>query len=274
MIRPHGGHCDITPLSKLGFLQQKENLPYWENYLWPTLDTSHMNEGRPVRWHGAGAIRWKPLLQGASVAADARNACFENGIVRPNGAHDFAEVWYHFKLPYMATFIQVDYDVAGGGGDYFGLCLSADGRRSLWPFAMKQNGPGYGVAANGQADWRAGRNSVQGLKEFWLRIDMTTHQSRPTLAVQGLDITIGFQHNMFVQPRLLPGDNSLWLERGSTADKDALTADWIYQLNGIEKRETLTLSKGAKAEKTVSIPAGAPSVVRMTGLRLRCDAAR
>ncbi|MFH1378401.1 MAG: hypothetical protein ABIH86_06590 [Planctomycetota bacterium] len=271
VIRPQGGHCDMTPLSKLGFLQHKQHLPYWENYLLPSQEISHMNEGRPVRWHGCGALRWKPLQQGAGVAELVKNAVFENGVLRPKGTHDFAEVWYHFKLPFLATFIQVDYDVAGGGGDYFGICLSADGRRSLWPMPMKKNGPGYGVTSNGQADWRAGRASVQGLKEFWLRIDMTTHQARPSLAVQGFDVTVGFQHNMFIQPRLVPGQNALWLERGSGADNDALTAEWIYQLNGDERRETLSLAKGSRAEKTVSIDASSPADVKMTGMKLRCE---
>jgi len=268
---PNGSHCDIAETSRLGFRQCAQHLPYWKNYMWPTPSTQQLNEGRPVRWHGSGALRWKPLLQGASVVCDARRAVFENGCLRPAGRHDFCEVWYHIRLPFLAAHLAIDYDVVGAGSDYWGLSLSADDRRTLWPLPLKSHAPHYGSTSNGRAQWQAQQSSIQGLREFWLRIDLFTHSPQPALAVQALNVTAAFQHNMFVQPMLLPGRNPLWLEAGTLETGASLEAEWIYQLRGQERREKLTLAQAGHAECAVDIAASSPDEIIMTGVRLGCQ---
>lgn len=267
---PNGSHCDIAEISRLGFRQCARHLPYWKNYMWPTPCVSGLNEGRPVRWHGAGALRWKPLLQGADAACDARRAVFENGRLRPAHSHDFCEVWYHFRLPFLISALKIDYDVVGGGGDYWGLCVSADNRRTLWQLPLKSHAPHYGMTSNGQAEWQARRSNVQGLREFWLRIDMMTHAREPTLAMQALNITVTFQHNMFTQPMLAPGRNPLWLEAGALEDGATLAAEWIFQLRDEERRERLELTRPGRVSREIEIQSSSPAEIRMTGLRLAC----
>lgn len=270
---PDGAHCDISPDSRLGFRQCAAHYPYWKPYLRATPSKAHMNEGRPVRWHGAGALRWKPLLAGADAACDARRVVFENGQVRPAGRHDFGEVWYRFRLPFLASFVAVDYDVTGAAGDYWGLSLSADDRRTLWDLPLKSHAPHYGFTTNGQAQWKAGQPGVQGLREFWLRIDMMTHGAAPSLAVRALNVTVGFQHNMFLQPMLVPGRNPLWLEAAAIAPRAALAAEWIYQVRDMERRSALRLDAPGRVTETVAIEADTPSDIRVTGIRLALAAA-
>jgi len=265
---PHNGvgsHCSIPEIGRLGGQVYPQHMPYWRNYMWPA------RGGPAVRWHGSGALRWKPLQYGAAAACDARNAKFENGCLRPAGPHDFCEVWYHFKLPYLASWISVAYDVVGGGGDHFGLCLSADGRRSWWSMMeQRSTRPGWGQVLNGQAQWKERRSSVQGLREFWLRVDLATHAENPTLAVQALDVAVGFQHNMYIQPRLLPGENPLWIEAAELAGGAKLRAEWIYQLGGEERRTAVELAGPGRAAESVVIEADCPSDVHTTGIRLCC----
>ncbi|KKM22883.1 hypothetical protein LCGC14_1620810, partial [marine sediment metagenome] len=169
------------------------------------------------------------------------------------------------------SWIGVDYDVVGGGGDYFGLALSADGRRSWWSMMKSRlTSPSWGGVGNGQAEWNAGESSLQGLNEFWLRVDMVSHSPEPTLAMQALDIAVGFQHNMYIQPRLLPGANPLWLEAESVDDGARVEAEWIYQVDDEERRAALALAEAGRAEQDVAIGADAPSDVLMTGIKLRC----
>ncbi|MFH1024541.1 MAG: hypothetical protein V1809_14265 [Planctomycetota bacterium] len=267
---PVSSHCDIAELNRGGFVAQPKHMPYWKNYLWPTENTDGLNEGRPVRWHGAGALRWTPLKHGKTVVEESHNAKFENGILKLAGRHDFAEVWYHFKLPYLVSRVVVDYDVVGSGGDYFGLSLSADGGRTIWPMKLKANAPHYGVARNGRAQRLAGEPSVQGLREFWLRVDFSSHASPLTFAVQALRISVGFQHNMHLQPRLLPGANPIWLEAGKLDSGDKLQAEWIFQKNGKEERARLELAKAGKVSDKVNLKARCPSEILMTGIRLTC----
>lgn len=267
---PNGSHCDIAEISRLGFQQHAKHVPYWKNYLWPTPSQQLLNEGRPVRWHGSGALRWKPLLQGAGATCESRLAVFDRGTVRPANRHDFCEVWWHFKLPFMVSGITIDYDVIGSGGDYWGLALSADHRRSLWPLPMKSHGPHYGVTGNGQAQWKAHQSSVQGLREFWLRLDMVTHAEQPTLAMQAMNITVRFQHNMFVQPRLVPGANPLWIEAGELPPGAVLEGEWNYLLRGAQHREKVTLAKSGRAARVLDVPAVSPEEIVMTGVRLAC----
>jgi hypothetical protein len=264
-----GTHCDMTELSRLGARHHTRHLPYWKNYMLPTDDRGALNERRPVRWHGEGALRWKPLQQGAAACCETHFAKFENNTLRPEGPHTFTEAWYHFKLPFLVSYISIDYDVTGAGGDWFGLSLSADNRRSWWSIAPKNN-PHWGMASNGQAQWRAGKSSIHGLKEFWLRIDLVSHSAKPTLAVQGFNVTIGFQHNMFVQPMLMPGANPLWLQAAELDAGCRVEADWIYQTRGDEHRARLAQNQSGKARMPLVLDAKSPADILMTGVQLRC----
>ena len=99
---------------------------------------------------------------------------------------------------------------------------------------------------------------------------MFSHHKNPTLALQALDLTVRFQHNMDVQPRLVPGDNRLWLE-AEALDKGAeLSAEWVYQVDGKQRRTRLELGKSGRANEQVSLAIDSPSRVRMTGLRFEC----
>jgi len=130
--------------------------------------------------------------------------------------------------------------------------------------------PGWGQVLNGQAQWKERRSSVQGLREFWLRVDLATHAENPTLAVQALDVAVGFQHNMYIQPRLLPGENPLWIEAAELAGGAKLRAEWIYQLGGEERRAAVELAEPGRTDEGVVIEADCPSDVHTTGIRLCC----
>ncbi|MGH7144522.1 MAG: hypothetical protein ACREJ2_10415 [Planctomycetota bacterium] len=266
-----GVHCDIPEISRRGELAFPQHEPYWKNYRWAPKFLGNANDGRPVRWHGSGALRWKPLQQGRRAAAHAIQAKFENGCLKPAGAHTFTEVWYRFQLPFLASYIYLDYDIVGDGGDYLGFCLSADDRRTIWPVEMKSHGPHWGVAQNGQAEWAARKPSVQGLRDFMLRIDMFSHSENPRLALQALNICVGFQHNMYVQPRLLPGANPLWLNARELASDAKLHAEWVCQVAGEQQREAVALDRAGQADKTVRVDAKAPPDVFMTGLKIACE---
>lgn len=267
---PEGSHCDITPDSRLGFRQCAMHYPYWKNYLRPTPSCAHLNEGRPVRWHGAGALRWKPLLAGAEGAYDARRVIFEHGQVKAAGQHGFGEVWYRFQLPFMASFISVDYDVTGAGGDYWGMALSADDRRTLWDLPLSSHAPHFGMTGCGQAQWKAKQANVQGLRDFWLRIDMITHSAVSSLAVRALNVTVGFQHNMFLQPMLVPGKNPLWLSVAKMDPATSLSAEWIYQVKEEEQRVQVSATQPGRAMQQANIKAASPADIRMTGITLDC----
>lgn len=267
---PDGTHDDIGEISRLGHRQYAQHMPYWKNYMWPTPNKNMRNEGQPVRWHGAGALRWTPLLSGAEAPSESHYAVFENGCLRPKGSHYFCEVVYHIQVPYLISWLDVDYDVAGGGGDIFSLQVSGDDRRTWWPLKMASTGPGWGQVGNGQAEWKNREPSVQGLNEFWLRVILLSHAEAPTLALQALRIAVGFQHNMFVQPRLVPGANNLWLEAGNVPAGSSLQAEWIYQVNGDEQRSSVNLDKPGRAETTVNLNVDCPSKIFMTGIKLNC----
>ncbi|MFW6152468.1 MAG: hypothetical protein ACOC6C_05780, partial [Verrucomicrobiota bacterium] len=266
---PNGMHGDIPALSRTGEILYPEHEPYWSNYRWPSGDTHSRNEGLPVRWHGSGGLRWKPLLQGADACAWASNACFENGALKPKGPHDFLEVWYHFKLPYLVSSLMLDYDIVGEGGDYCGFAVSADDRRTVWPLDMKSHGPHWGAIVNGQKEWKEGRASVQGLREFWLRIDMYSHSRDVNVALQALDVTVRFQHNMDTQPRLVPGGNNLWVDAQDISDS-TVDAEWVYQVDGKQRQNKVELSSSGRAQEDVELDVDSPERIRMTGLRINC----
>lgn len=265
-----GVHCDIPEISRRGELAFPQHEPYWKNYRWSPKFQGNANEGRGVRWHGSGALRWKPLLHGRRAAAHAIQAKFENGALKPAGPHAFTEVWYRFQLPHMASYIYLDYDFVGDGGDYVGFSISGDDRRTIWPLDMKSHGPHWGVAQNGQKEWVERRPSVQGMRDFMLRIDMFSHNANPKAALLALNICVGFQHNMYVAPRLLPGANPLWLAAGELASDCKLEAEWTCQTPGGQERERLDLAQAGTTETTVKMDEATPPEIHMSGLTLRC----
>ena len=105
----------------------------------------------------------------------------------------------------------------------------------------------------------------------WLWPEADADEDKPiTLAVQALDVAVGFQHNMYIQPRLLPGENPLWLEAAVLNDGAKLQAEWIYQLASEERRCELRLERPDRAQKNVFLEAHCPSEILMTGIRLDC----
>ena len=183
---------------------------------------------------------------------------------------NFTEVWYHIKVPYQINQLLIDYDIMGGSNDYCGFAISTDDRRSLWSLKQKSYKPHWGNIENGQAEWVRGEPSVQGLKEFWLRVDMYSHDEKPTLALQALNITVEFQHNMNLQPRILPGENPLYLEAETVDDGSVLEAEWIFQVNGEQEKIKLGLKSAGVIEERIQRDEKCPSELFMTGLRLTC----
>ena len=51
------------------------------------------------------------------------------------------------------SWLNVDYDVAGSGGDIFNLQVSADDRRTWWVLMTPTYGPGWGAGSNGGLSW-------------------------------------------------------------------------------------------------------------------------
>jgi hypothetical protein len=260
-------HCDISLYDEEGKPRYPEHLPYWKNYAWETAG-SGINGNQAVRWHGCGALRWQPLELGAAGAWRSANAVFENGTVRPAGAKKHCEVWWHIKLPYLATYLSIHPAADLGGGDLLGFAVSPDAGRSVHSLYWKAgdppkqilNGPGEGP-------------SVRGLQEFWVRLDLSTQSPASPLRVRGLQLTVGYQLNMNVLPRILPGDNTLYLQ-AEKLDGVKLSAEWAYTHPDGEKLDSVSLDAAGRASKKVNPGVNRPEDIVMRGVTLRCVAAK
>jgi hypothetical protein len=254
-----GSHCSITPYDHEGKLRYPEHEPYWKAYRWPTAG----NPRDVVRWHGCGNLRWKPLPLGEAAAVRATHARFENGALTPTGPNHWAEVWYRFRLPYPVSHLSIDTDVAGTGT--VGFAVSTDGGNTL--ASLYWGPPRWMQLTNGKAEYLAGKASVQGLREFWLRIDMET---RDVIRMNALRIMIGYQHNMYVQPRLVPGRNALFLEAAEVAPGHRLSARWNYTTPAGEAEESLALAAAGRTGKALDLPSLRPDDIIMRGVTLEC----
>lgn len=255
----NGGHCSITPYDHEGKPLYPEHEPYWKPYRWPATGSPQ----ELVRWHGCGSLRWQPLPLGAAGAVSARHAKFDNGGLEPDGTNRWLEVWYRVRLPYPASHLCLDTDVAGSGS--VGFALSADGGNTL--SSLYWGPPKWLRLTNGKAEYLAGKASVQGLREFWLRIDMET---RDRIRLNALRLMVGYQHNMHVQPRLLPGRNRLFLEADEVAAGHKVVARWNYTTPRGEKAHCLELGKAGRAESALTIGKIKPEELVMRGVTLEC----
>ncbi|MBL8028575.1 MAG: hypothetical protein JNL74_19275, partial [Fibrobacteres bacterium] len=111
---------------------------------------------------------------------------------------------------------------------------------------------------------------VQYTKSFLIRLDMHSHSSDKSPLLESLRITVGYQQNMFTQPMILPGKNSLWLE-GASLEGDKLTAEWNYTVKGKDGTTALLLSKDGKEEKSIDLGFEEQGDIIMRGVSIRCD---
>lgn len=273
---PRGPHCDISLLDETGRLRFPEHAPYWQNYLWPNSRNASPAGDQPVRWHGCGALRWQPLLYGEKVTWRADNAIFENGTLRPAGVHKHCEVWWHFKLPYLATYLQITPVVENAGAATIGIAVSADAGKSMHTIHWKQgeppkfilHGPGEMVVGDAAQKEPAAGPSIRGLREFWLRLDVSS-KATPMPRVLSLDFSVGYQLNMQTLPRLLAGDNTLYLQSGAL-DGARLEAEWVFTGRKGQQIECLQLQQAGETHRVVNPGVEAHEDLIMRGVSLRC----
>jgi hypothetical protein len=277
---PRGAHCDVSLFDETGKIRYPEHHPYWRHYVWPTLRTDGIAGGQPVRWQGCGALRWKPLTHGRQAACSAHNAVFENGMLRPAGANKHCEVWWRIRLPYQATYLRLMPVVEACGSDLICFVVSPDAGRSVLPLHNKNGVPPKIIThgprelpANEPPDGSAPEGpSIRGSREFWLRLDMSSKSDASPLRVLSLGITVGYQFNMQILPRLMPGKNTLFLE-AAKLDGAKLQAEWVCtDAQGRSQQvETVELAKSGRAQRTVETNAAAPDDLIMRGVSVRCS---
>jgi hypothetical protein len=262
-----GCSCSITPYDEEGRARYPEHLPYWNHYMWPSKPANGAASlgTQPVRWHGSGCLRWQPLQWGEKAALSSVNTIFENGTVRPCGPRKHAEIWWKIQVPYLASYIRISAAMdTGSGGDLIGFSISPDGGKSRHGVYW---GPPKGrleVVVPPSAT-----PSIRGMQEFWFRLDMSTQSPASNLRVRSMQINVGYQHNMHIQPRLVPGDNELYVQADSL-DGVKLQTDWAYTHPDGERVETVELESGKRSAKTVNPKISKPDDLIMRGVTLRC----
>lgn len=262
--RMGGSHCDVSMYDEEGKPRFSDHFPYWEHYAWPATADGRAGTGQDVRWHGCGALRWQPLLFGKDAAWQSANAIFEDGTVRPTGAKKHCEVWWHVKLPYMASYLRLNVAADTSGGDLVGFSISPDAGRSLHNIYWESGSPPKLLSF--------GPNDVPGIKgmqEFWLRLDMSTQAAASPLRIRGLHICVGYQQNMHLQPRLVPGENELYVQ-ADKLDGMKLVTQWTYTHPEGDRVECVELCKPGREVRKVNPGIAKPDGLIMRGVTLKC----
>jgi hypothetical protein len=144
------------------------------------------------------------------------------------------------QRPYLISYLRIQSNFATDGGEYIGLAISSDGGRSRHSLHWKR-GPPPPVLTVLPTDAPGVRN----LQEFWLQMEMSSQHREPRLRCRALQISVGYQVNMNVLPRLLPGANELTLQ-AEQSDGVTLQADWAWSQGNEDALESLALKSGEK----------------------------
>ena len=126
-----------------------------------------------------------------------------------------------------------------------------------------------GMISNGRAQYEAGGASVQGLKEFILRVDMMTYSEQDNFMLDTLRILVAFQNNMQIQPRLLPGDNDLYLDVPALDAGDTCSVRWNYATPEGHTETSLTTDSAGRVEETVAVAVDNPEDIVMNGVTIQ-----
>jgi len=221
------------------------------------------------RRRGSGSFvadrRHPPLLWGQEVTWSATNAVFENGTVRPSGPKKHSDIWWHFKLPYLASYLRLNVAMdTGSGGDLVGFSVSPDAGRSRHAIHW---GPPQSRLDLTVSPKEA--PSIRRMQEFWLRLDMSTQSAASNLRIRGLQINVGYQTNMHILPRLTPGENELYLQ-AEKLDGMRLETVWAYTHTDGERLEKVALDRPGRAARKVDPGVKKPDDLIMRGVTLRC----
>jgi hypothetical protein len=261
-----GAHCSIDLYNESGMIRHPDHFYYWKNYVWPTPNSiNRANGGQSVRWHGSGALRWQPLLFGDKVIHKAHNAIFENGTVRPRANKAHCEVWWKIQIPYLASYLRLGIAVDIGGGDMLGISVSPDNGQTLHNLFWGGNHPPKVIELNPHSV-----PSIKGLREFLVRIDMSSQSPTSNLRVRGFQINVGYQLNMNILPRLVPGNNELFIKAKSVSSDIHLVADWAYTHPEGEIVDTVALNKSGINAINKKLDIKLPSDIIMRGVTLKC----
>lgn len=264
--QPDGAHCDISLYDEEGKVRHPEHFPYWKNYVWPTPKSiSKINGGQPVRWAGSGALRWQPLLYGEKVVHIADNAIFENGTLRPRSHKTHCEVWWKIQVPYLASYLRINPALDMSGGDMVGVSVSADNGLTMHNLFWGGSHPPKVIDLPPSS-----APSINGLREFLIRIDMSSQSTNSVLRVRGFQINVGYQVNMNILPRLLPGENELYVKAKSISSDVKLQAEWAYTHPDGEIVDTVTLEKSGEAKLKKILQIKNPADITMRGVSLKC----
>ena len=87
--------------------------------------------------------------------------------------------------------------------------------------------------------------------------------------LRSLQIKVGYQHNMHIQPRLVPGDNELYVQ-AENLNGVRLQTDWAFTHSDGEQVETVELLSGKRSSKKVNPKISKPEDLIMRGVTLRC----
>ena len=100
---------------------------------------------------------------------------------------------------------------------------------------------------------------------------MHTHSAQPTLNLRALKITVGYQVNMHLLPRLLPGKNVARIE-AAELDGAKLSAEWSCTLPDGDRLDCVALDAAGEARADVELNVERPEDIVMRGVRLQVTA--
>ena len=112
--------------------------------------------------------------------------------------------------------------------------------------------------------------SINGLREFLIRIDMSSQSNSSPLRVRGFQINVGYQLNMNVIPRLVPGKNEIYLKADTVSSEVKLEAEWAYTHPMGEVVDTVSLTKSGESKLSKKLDINVPSDITMRGVTLNC----
>jgi len=204
-------------------------------------------------------------LYGDKVIHKANNAIFENGTVKPIGNKTYCEVFWKIQVPYLASYLRIGTALDIGGGDIFGISISPDNGESFHTLHWGGSHPPKVLELNPRT-----APSINGLREFIIRMDMSSQSKNSTLRLRGFQINVGYQVNMNILPRLLPGKNELCIKAKSISPSVKLEAEWAYTHPDGEMIDTVTLDKAGENKTIKILIIKSPADIIMRGVTLYC----
>jgi hypothetical protein len=278
---PSGLHDPYAAYLPDGAPREPDNEPLNRPYLRRCRHRQCKQYNQFVRFYANGRFRYRPPLNAwpALLAAAWEPSVTvqpgRNG-VRPVRPLELATLIVPVECPYIFThgLLRFRYTKAHPG-DWVAINASTDAGKTWRQLyrapARRPSRPAHVEIDLGAKPYERREVSIFGRYNLWLRFEMIAVETVAGLSISNIEFEGIFQHNPYLIPRLMPGENRWRVQSAPFDPRARISVELVWDDRAGKARRFVHRLRSASDQFVLKPRAAEPADVRMQALTIRCD---